>query len=271
MFERQNSKKTPRWVWEEGVDKLLASGDISAAKRLLDRVPSDKDPTVFSHTDFKAAALPLYDLAYHPPTDERIRAANDTYGLIARLMHRELNAYNNFSASKNEKNSHIGRLSEFVIFNLPLREKIEEGSIVLPLPASRRNDKDGNIDFFLSPIGTGQIDDGWPYQVKAFLQTDRPDESPPLDIIPVISLEELDPYARTPNNHASLVQRILRELAGTSTDEDHATLTAATSKFYEKVIPNKNMGRQAGRQWRIAKLARNLHRSAVMHEAAEVG
>lgn len=273
MHERYDlGEQRPDWMLEEEADSLLANGDILAAAGVLgESVRADYDPRTFSHVDFKAFTLPLYDLAYYPSTEERVRAANDTYGLIAGLIDRELDAYNNFSETAKEKYKHLGRLSELTVFSLLIREGVESNVAAVPLPAPRQEDMHGGIDFYLSPVGTGRVNDGWPIQVKTFLRDDTREESDP-DAIALICMEELDPYVRTPNDQASLLQCILQELDGTSNDENQQKLAEATAKLYEKVTNSEKMHRSAGRHRRMAKLARMLFRTpTTQQDMTEVG
>lgn len=165
-------KITPERV-EDIIDKQLASGvalDTETMRWAFSHC--DYAPGDFPHVDFKFCANAFNVLAHSGPTEECIRDANDTYGLTAELIKRELEAYYNdelyddMSSSHeraNEKYSHIGRISELTIFAL-LSRGIDNGVTVVPLPASRHDDKHNKIDFYLSPVGTGRTDDGWPFQ-----------------------------------------------------------------------------------------------------------
>lgn len=243
MLELRSTVERPNHLIEEEVDALLSQGDILGATHILSQVEQD-DSASFSHTDFKALSLPLYELAYHPPTEARIDAANDTYGLLSDLIEQELHKLEN--AAPKSRGEYLGRLGELTIFSLFLRDGFNHSVPTVPVPASRQDDKFRKIDFYLSPIGTGRVDDGWPFQVK--LSKYRAAQHRRVSSIPVVSLEALDKkHYRRPAHPEALTQRLLRELSGSSTDEDLKVLAGATSALYETVLQTQKV-RDANRR-----------------------
>lgn len=110
---------------EDRIDEQLARGEVLDAATVLD-TGENYGPTEFPHHYFKACALPFYELAYHPPTEERIRNANDTYTLVGELIRRELIIYNSddLCPTTPDKYQHLGRISELTIFELLARGRI---------------------------------------------------------------------------------------------------------------------------------------------------
>jgi hypothetical protein len=263
MHERRTTIERSRQNAEDQIDTLLASGELLDAATILDAsVDEGYGPADFPHLVFKACALPLYELAYHPPTEERIRSANDTYGFCADLISRELAIYNSdeLCPTTRDKYRHLGRISELTIFSLLIRDGVSKNVAAVPVPASRRDDTRKNIDFYLSPVGTGKIDDGWKIQAKTFTQdTDKSDSN---DDIVIISMEEIDPYVRTPNDLRSLHQCIFRELNGSASDDDIARLEATTGYLYEKITGNEKTRGTRGRDWTIRRMVDKVLRAA---------
>lgn len=271
MYDRKPLVETVEYsgqTAEDEADRLLALGDIlSAAHALRMASQAETNPHHFSHIDLKAFSLPLYEIALYPPTEERVDSANDTYGLTAELLQDRLERYTALRRDPRGKIRQLGRVSELVIFNMPLREGVKKGVAAVPIPASRQDDLLHNIDFFLSPVGTGRIDDGWPFQVKLSRKKVRDDTDTTINDIPLITLQDLDPeHYLDPLHPDSLAQRILRELDGRSTDEDEQALTEATSQFYELLVGSKKIARPKSRQWQLGKLARQFFRATELNE-----
>ena len=255
MRELRPMVERPPHLVEEEVDALLLRGDVLNAAHVIGELGQSDSTQAFSHTDFKALSLPLYELAFHPPTEERIDAANDTYGLLAGLIEDELAKL--AEAAPQDRGDYLGRLGELTIFSLFLRDGIHPDAVTVPVPATRQADKYGAIDFYLTPVGTGKIDDGWPFQVK--LSNRGAEEHRKRSTIPVVSLESLDRrFYRRAGHPRSLPQRLLRELAGTSTDSDLGRLAHATSALYESVLENKKVRSAKRRNWELGKMARRF-------------
>lgn len=252
MLGLRQTVERPQHLVEEEVDALLLRGDILNAAHTIGELGPGDNSAAFSHTDFKALSLPLYELAFHPPTEKRIDAANDTYGLLAGLIENELAKL--ADAAPKDRGDYLGRLGELTIFNLFLHDGIHADTVTVPVPATRQADKYGAIDFHLTPIGTGKIDDGWPFQVK--LSEYGAEEHRKRSTIPVVSLESLDKrFYRRPEHPRSLPQRLLRKLEGTSTDGDLTRLAQATSALYETVLENKKVRSAKRRNWELGKMA----------------
>lgn len=255
MLEMRPTVERPQHLVEEEVDALLLRGDILNAAHVIGELGQGDNTQAFSHTDFKALSLPLYELAFHPATEARIDAANDTYGLLAGLIETELAKL--AQAEPKDRGDYLGRLGELTIFSLFLRDGIHPDAVTVPVPATRQADKYGAIDFYLTPVGTGRINDGWPFQVK--LSNYGAEEHRKKSSIPVVSLETLDGrFYRKPEHPRSLPQRLLRELEGTSTDSDLGRLAHATSALYETVLENKKVRSARRRNWELGKMARRF-------------
>ena len=257
MTKFRSAVELSQAIVESEADQLLAEGNIPGAAHALGEFDSSKlaDGTrrVFSHIDLKAMALPLYDIAFHEPTPERLDAANDTYGLLSDLIEQEL-AHLNEARTYKERGDYLGRLGELTIFSLLLREGIEHGVAAVPIPASRADDKYRHIDFLLTPVGTGRIDDGWPFQVKLARRKNVLQHEAASDV-PVIALEDLDPdYFNQPEHRRALPQRILRELAGTASNRDLKNLSFATSSLYEHLLGTKRVRNAERRNLELGKI-----------------
>lgn len=255
MIEMPQATQRPEHLVEEEVDSFLRVGDVVSAAQALNFAPDSENPLAFSHTGLKAVSLPLYELAYHQPTEARIDAANDTYGLLAGMIEGELEKLSN--ARFGQKGTYLGRLGELTIFSLFLRDGFNHDPAAVPVPATRYDDKHRKIDFFLSPVGTGRIDDGWAFQVK--LSEWKANEHRRSSPVPAVSVEQLDKrFYRRPENANSLPRRLLRELEGTSTDADLQHLTFATSTLYETVLGTKRVRNAHRRNWELGRMAKRL-------------
>jgi dsDNA-binding SOS-regulon protein len=256
MHERQKGGEHPTWTLEDEADILLSKGDINGADYVLrDLTGEYTNSHQFFPASFKLLALPLYQLAYYPSAAGQIDAANDTYGLIAKLMEIELDSRNNFPPDSKEKYRRIGRLSELTIFCLLLRDGIGDGDAV-PVPASRQNDIYAGIDLHLSPMGTGSVTDGLPLQIKTSpTLKDRKDCAQ--NKVTLIAMKELDAYASMPDDADSLANSLLRELNGTASNEDSERLSQATTKLYE-IITNLRRTRPDRRKKVLAKLVERV-------------
>jgi hypothetical protein len=258
--------KTPRpdRTAETAADERLAAGDIAGAQRILETLGQDfANPDMFFHANFKAYAAPLYELAHYMPTETRIRTANDTYGLMASLIELELlsaRQTNKFSVESGEKPRRVGRINELLVFGLLIREGIDIHTAAVPIPASRKDDESRGIDFYLSPVGTGRLDDGWPFQVKTTATEDDKKKFSEKGIA-LISVADIDKrFASNPDKSESLAWCMLRELDGKSSNQDEERLKLATAAVYEKIANTSAVRQPGGRHWIIRKLARRFFR-----------
>jgi hypothetical protein len=256
-------EQSPMIAWyprnlEDEADSLLQEGNFSAAEvKLRESIKESIDPTHFSHAAFKLLTLPLYELAYSGPTEERVKASNDVYGLVmAQLMEEELTAY---ATQEKLKSVRRGRISELAFFCLLIREGIENDISAVPVPASRSDDRLSQIDFYLSPVGTGRTNDGWQVQVKTTIsEVDREDFQNRSTIL--IGMKDIDPEITKPLLPGSLPSSMVREVDGRADDRDQRNLTNATATLYEKITNNPEV-RQSGieRQLTLRELAESSH------------
>lgn len=225
---------------ENNADAFLEQGDLSTAERLLKRADGEywtkieagediDDPTrLFSRAAFKLITLPFYDLALNPSTEERRTAGNGVYEtVVTELMEPEL-------ATRTDKYKRIGRISELVFLCLLARKRIDEDTTTIPLIAPRHDDMFKQTDFYLSPIGTGSVTDGWPIQVKTVAREKDEvtfDGSP----ITLVGMNHIHPTTDHSHRH-SLARSMRREVNDWASDEDIETLDTATEKLYERII-----------------------------------
>jgi hypothetical protein len=268
MRREASPRKIYQRAREDEADRYLQRGDFTAAETSLreTQTSSSVGSTQFSHAAFKLLALPFYELAYHPPTEQRIQSANDAYGLVAtELLQKELTnfAYN----TTDTQFEHLGRMSELAFFSLLIREGINNDISAVPVPASRYNDMFNKIDFFLTPVGTGSTEDGWPIQVKTVASEGDTNEFHDTPIT-LIGMNEIDPWSTHPYNYSSLTRTILREVDGQANDADEQRLGNATALLYEKITDTDKVRPRGGRrQWTLRRLASKLLRSPSSHSS----
>ena len=258
MHERPKNKERLRRTLEDTADTLLVAGDFAGAQATLSEFSKRySEPDSFFYANLKLFALPLYELAHHPSTEERVRAANDTYGQVASLIDLELTTRNNYPNESEENYRRIGRLSALTVFELLIRDGVQDTVAAVPIPASRQDDMHRGIDFYLSPIGTGKINDGWAMQVKTSPTKADREKYDETNIV-LIGMNEIDEHATDPNNANSLARCVLRELDGTLSEQDHTKLTRATAQLYEKITHSKKVDDSIKRRNRLGKITRTL-------------
>lgn len=209
---------------EDTIDRLLAAGNISDAEVCLDEQFAKGAPTEKErhHLSLKKAALPLYEIAYGSNDSRAYNEANDTYGEVGELLRHQLRL----------TRSKLGHISEQTFLALHTSELIDTATPTVMLPAPRTHDIKG-VDFYLSPIGTETVIDGWAIQVKT--RATQSDVRRYSGRAALISMLELDPHANDPRHEHSLASTVLRQLDGIEKGGDRRRLTAAREKTYEYV------------------------------------
>lgn len=236
----------PNVTHEDLADEHLLRGDISHAREALEHLRSSKGNFASFYADLKTRALPLYDLAFHETTPERLTAANDTYGLIAEMIDKELS---NRTLIRKRR---VGRLSELAVIGVMLHDAFDENSVATVIPSTRQEDISRGIDLKITPLATASITDGLPLQVKTILRPVDAENSKKQGIIP-IGVNEFDEHAGKPENPDSVARSILRELEGADSAEDKARLAYASRVLFDKIMaPDSTNERHVQLQRRLA-------------------
>lgn len=229
MNRRELWLSHPNTTHEDLADEYLLQGDIANARAALAKLKSARGNFASFYADLKTGALPLYELAYHPTTPQRLTVANDTYGLVAELIDKELS---NNSIIRRRR---VGRLSELVVTSVMLHEAFDENSVATVVPATRQEDVSSGIDLKVTPLGTGSITDGLPVQIKTILRPVDAAKSREAGIVP-IGVNEFDEHAGSPEKHDSVARSILRELEGADTKDDRRRLAHASRVLFDKIM-----------------------------------
>lgn len=182
----------------------------------------------------KQIALPLYELAFHGPSNERIEAAMDVYAEAAALLQAELDHFLATPAGEERERSR-GRLTEQAIFCLIARDLQQEGPTVILIPTSQRVDNDGRAaaDFHLVGMKEDETHT-YPVQVKTHLSDDEA-EKYNTSLVNLTGLNQLNSHYGRPQHHNSLIKTLLRDIDGEASPSDCELLDKATIKFYETI------------------------------------
>jgi hypothetical protein len=229
MNRRETWLSHPNTTHEDLADEHLLRGNITDARDALENLRSSKGHFGSFYADLKTRSLPLYDIAFHPTTPQRLTAANDTYGLIAEMIDREL------SNKALIRRRRVGRLSELAVIGVMLHDAFDESSVATVIPSTRQEDISKGIDLKITPLATASITDGLPLQVKTILRPVDAENSRKEGIIP-IGVNEFDEHAGKPENPDSVARSILRELEGSHTADDRARLAYASKVLFDKIM-----------------------------------
>lgn len=219
----------PNSTHEDLADEYLLRGEIENARPALERLKASRGAFASFYGDLKTRALPLYDLAFHPTTPERLTAANDVYGFVAEMIDKELS---NRALIRKRR---VGRLSELAVIGVMLHEAFDETSVATVIPSTRQEDMSSGIDLKITPLASASITDGLPMQIKTILRPVDAQKSRESGIIP-IGVNEFDEHAGKPEEHDSVVRSILRELEGADTSDDRARISYASRVLFDKIM-----------------------------------
>lgn len=226
--------RPPRFSSSEArIDDSIQRGNFSLAKE--SEVENKNSIDELHKLRLKHIALPLYELVFHGPSEERIGAGMEVYAEAAALLRDELDYYLTTPEGEERERSK-GRLTEQAIFCLVARDLQQEGPTVILVPTSQRIDNDGRAaaDFHLVGIKEDEAH-VYPLQVKTYLsseETERYDTS----LVNLIGLNQLNAHSGRPQHHNSLANTLLREINGTASASDSELLDQATIKLYESII-----------------------------------
>lgn len=223
---------------EARADAAILSGDSVAANDiLLHGIQHNYThaPNHYHHMALKNIALPFYNILRQPEVEAAKDACYDVYGWVGNLLENELEYLKNYRSKNSQETSDcIGRISELTVFSLPARDYTTESNFVF-VPASQSDDKNHHYgtDFYCIPLHGGPSDH-YSVQVKTALNdAHRAHYS---ESISLIGLNQLSPHYNKPEHDDSLASCMLRELAGTATAEDIATLNTATDTMYNLIL-----------------------------------
>jgi len=237
---RSNSHEYPIESLEDMADVLIMRGEFELALLALSSVLSQsrsRESLEQHHASIKKAALPFFELARFGHQEQITENALAVYGQVGELLESQLSAFTDSGGTGLNRSHALGRLAETIIFCLQARS-VNEQSTSLTIPSSVAEDKSyiNGVDFFQIPIYPSE-NSSLSIQVKLASQNryGRYDES-----ICFVTLKQLDPnFCFTPEHPHSLPSCILRELEGTSDDQDIDKITLAQSNLETTLATHK--------------------------------